>query len=281
MSDVVKSQITDEEVQRLTNTLYREFSFDLRNYAKSSLRRRITHVLEYHNLHNIGEVVKRLKEDDNYIHEFINEITVNVTELFRDNELWPALMVTYKKFFSNRKDKIHFFHVGCSTGEEIFSNLTLIHKLKLQEQSEVSAGDINSKVLERASMGLLSKTNIDLYKHNYNSVFNDEDFHHFFQETELKLHFNKLQDSECYFLLHDIVSDELPAKYDVIFCRNLLIYFNSDLQGLVLEKLYNNLKPDGLLILGAKESLIWYKKSYLFEVIDHKLKIFKKLRPNN
>lgn len=273
----MKSPITDEEIERLTNTLHREFSFDLRNYAAASLKRRVNHVLEYHNLHNISDVVKRLKENDNYIHEFINEITVNVTELFRDNDLWIKLHMSYSKLFASRKEKLLFFHVGCSSGEEIFSNLTLIHKLKINDYCETSAGDINSKVLEKASMGIISKNNIELYKHNYNSVFNDEDFHKFYEETELHLHFKKLKESECFFLLHDIVSDELPGRYDVLFCRNLLIYFNSDLQSLVIEKLYNSLKPGGLLILGAKESLIWYKKSYLFEVIDHKLKIFKKL----
>lgn len=247
--------------------LKRHTPYDFSEYSDSSIYRRIHKIQHDHKL-TLDQLSEMTRNNPGFVEKLVEEITVNTTELFRDPEVWDNL---YKTVYpALRKNKvINVWHAGCSSGQEVYSSLILLSELGLLDRCRVMATDINQKVLNNARQGTYSLSFNRSYIDNFNQVLNKEsqsvDFSKYFDVDE-PADTMRVKDfllKKPQFIRHNLVSDE-PAfayKVDLLFCRNVLIYFNSSLQTKVVQLFYDQLHNGGHLVLGQHEALPGYFKA--------------------
>ncbi len=272
----LKINVTREDVHKLVFEFKRLKYFDFSDYAEKSLKRRIEHVLLTYKLPDVESLLNEIKEDEKAIQKCINDISVNTTELFRDPEVWLNLRRNVLNKFRN-KTHINIWHAGCSSGEEVYSMLILLNELNMLSKAKVFATDINTEILKRAKTGVYDSRLIHAYFDNFDKVVkvNPLNFEetinapyskYFEQDPRNKTFIVKdfLRDNAT-FKIHNLVSDDIFYKFDLIFCRNVIIYFNTDLQDRVISLLYESLFNDGILLIGVHENINYLPVGSKFE----------------
>jgi chemotaxis protein methyltransferase CheR len=252
--------------------------FDFGQYSFSSLKRRIERLLKLYNLETIHALIIALKDDSELLKVVINEITVNTTELFRDPEMWVNLKEQVK-LISQVKSQIglRIWHAACSRGDEVFSMLIILNELSLLNDAKISASDINYTVLENAKQGKMHISNYERNKKNMQHVFPKMNFEKYFTEFDgTHYYFDKSVLRYVNFKSHNLDRDEVFGLFDIVMCRNVLIYFNLELQDKVLHNLLEATKTHGLLVIGSKESLSWSKVAKQVTTLSMAHKIYKK-----
>ena len=260
--------VTDQELLYFVTALKNHSDYDLTDYSEKSLKRRLQKVFVDHKIDLLG-LITRIKKDRIFLNEIINDITVNTTELFRDPQIWHTLRYRILPLFKNRKN-INIWHAGCSSGQEVYSMLILLNELGLFDSAKVLATDINPEVLDQAAKGVFKyRFNIG-YLDNFDKVIRENPFNFdeyydvpydkYFQINKTKdiIQMNQFLVDKPFFRRHDLVVDGnmMFAKFDIILCRNVIIYFNYDLQNRVFKLFYENLFNDGILILGMHETIL-------------------------
>ncbi len=269
-------EVRDSELSVLIEFLKREHGIDFSNYAKSSLRRRIVRILQLMKLESCNSIILKIKKDPHYLTEFVEEVTVNTTELFRDPEFWIYLRDQLVPKIQDYQT-IRIWHAGCSSGEEVFSLSILLEEAGLAGKAKIVATDINESVIERAKMGRYSATNnLAGMQENY-SVFNpDGDFRKYATVNGKFVQLRKSLLDNVEFRKHDLVRGAAFAKVNLILCRNVLIYFDQELQNKVLRLFYDSLVKDGYLGIGSKETLMLGIDHEEFHVFDEKHRVYKR-----
>ncbi|HPW65789.1 MAG TPA: CheR family methyltransferase [Salinivirgaceae bacterium] len=260
--------VSIEESNRFISAVKNVSTYNFTDYSEKSFRRRIDKILLDYKM-SIDELIHKISKDSNFLEHVVQGITVNTTELFRDPELWTTLKYRILPNFKQNKS-IFIWHAGCSSGQEIYSMLILLNELDLLEKAKVFATDLNTEMLEKAKKGEYRyRFNLN-YLDNFDKVikenpYNYEDIRDVPYEKYFDIDKNKdiitmkpfLRDKAVY-RKHDLVNDKniFYSKFDIIFCRNVIIYFNNKLQNQVVEMFSGNLYRDGYLILGAHESIL-------------------------
>lgn len=260
--------VTNEDVQRFITAIKMVSTYDFKDYSERSFKRRIEKLLIDNHM-DINQLSLKVSKDKDFLEKVVRDITVNTTELFRDPEMWITLR--YQILPKLKKNKsIFIWHAGCSSGQEIYSMLILLNELGMFEQAKVFATDINSDMLETAKKGQY-KYRFNLgYLDNFDKVIKENPFN--YEEVadvpyEKYFDIDKVKDTivmkqflreKAVFRKHDLVKDNniFYSKFDLILCRNVIIYFNNRLQNNVIELFSNSLYRDGYLILGAHESIL-------------------------
>jgi len=225
---------------------------------------------------NLWELKHALTNNANFFQEFLEEITVNVTEMFRDPSFYRALKTEVMPYLSTFQH-IKIWSAGCSSGEEPYSLAILLQEIGLKDKSFIYATDINTEVLQNAKKGIYSLRNIKSYAENYNQVG---------LPGTLTDHFTIMYDAatvhaelkkNTLFSVHNLISDGAFNEFQMICCRNVFIYFESELQERILEVFYNSLCNLGFLCLGSKETIRsdYYKKR--LKVINSRENIYQKV----
>lgn len=260
--------ITEEEVYKFLDAIKGVSTYDFSDYSERSFRRRIDKILSDTRM-SMPELITKIGRDKDFLERVVKDITVNTTELFRDPDLWITLK--YRILPKFRKNKsIFIWHAGSSSGQEIYSMLILLSELDLFDKAKVFATDINTDMLEKAKEGEYRYRFNLQYLDNFDKVikenpYNYEDvkdvpYEKYFDidKTQDTIKMKKFLRDKTVFRKHDLVNDKniFYSKFDIIFCRNVIIYFNNNLQNKVLELFSNNLYRDGYLILGAHESIL-------------------------
>jgi len=257
----------EKDVQIFINAMRKRSCYDFSNYSMNSLKRRIGKVMEDTHL-SIRELADKITHDWLFTENIVRSITVCTTELFRDPELWISLRDEIIPHCRN-KENIRIWHAGCSSGQEVYSMMILLNELNILENSEIYASDLNPDVLEIAKQGKYKYRFNKVYLENFDKVFNSGQNSEVVKAVPFEKYFtiNSVTDeiSMLSFLRQkpvykksDLVSDENPfnIKFDIIVCRNVIIYFNFELQNRVFNLFYRNLNNNGCMILGAHESVI-------------------------
>ncbi len=257
-----------DDLTRFVTALQLYTSYDLSDYSDRSLRRRLYKVLDDERL-TINELLVRIAQDATYGEKVVEAITVNTSELFRDPSVWLLLRSRIFPRFRNQ-NYLNVWHAGCSMGQEVYSNLMLLYELDLYDKARVYASDINTKILEAAQKGEYRYRFNLSYLDNFDLVINTNPLNY---EEKLSVPYTKyfkIDEGRDLIQIHewlrkkptfrknDLVKGINPffVRYDIIFCRNVLIYFNAGLQNRLFEVFYRNLYPGGVLILGAHESIM-------------------------
>ena len=274
MGDVLVS-----DLKVLAEFLYSNYKIDFRDYAISSFRRRVQRILDLQKLDSVHALISLIKSDNKFLNNIISEITVNVTELFRDPSFWRELKnEIIPKLFAN-KHRVNIWHSGCSSGEEAFSMAILLKELGLLANARIYATDLDSKVLDRAKVGGGFNTkNMELNERNYLRFQGKDSLKNYCSFKDDKYYISDEILKSIEFSTHDLVQDSQYLKFDLVLCRNVMIYFNQDLQNKVLVKFSNSLHRYGYLGIGSKESLIWCDVANKFSTVSREEKIYKKIK---
>lgn len=266
----------EEEIEYLLNDLFELYGYDFTNYARASLKRRISRLCSLDKFTSYVELRYRIRTDSSYLKRFVEEITVNVTEMFRDPLFYRTLRSEVVKSLS-AKPFIRIWHAGCSTGEEVYSMAILLKEANLLQKSLLYATDLNPSVLEKARKGVFSLTQMKQYSENYVASGGIHDFSTYYTAHYGQAKFDTELSEKMIFSMHNLVADRSFNEFDLIICRNVLIYFDRDLQERVLTLFDDSLSPLGYLALGAKETLKFSSIQSKFKHIG-KEKIWQKIK---
>lgn len=246
--------IKDVEVEILLNDLLELFGYDFTNYSKASIKRRINRLYSLDKFPSFAEFRYHLRKDPNYIKRFVEQITVNVTEMFRDPSFYNSLRAQVLPHLGTYPF-IRIWLAGCSTGEEAFSIAILLKELNLFNKSLIYATDINPEVLEKARNGMFPLSQMKQYSENYILSGGKNEFSSYYSANYNLAKFDESLKSKMIFSTHNLVSDHSFNQFQLILCRNVLIYFDKDLQTKVFSLFDQSLEPLGFLALGTKETL--------------------------
>lgn len=270
-------EIDIADLRRISELIYQKYNYDFRNYAMSSFKRRVQRILELKKL-TVDTLIRKLNDQPHFIHEFLDELTVNVTEMFRDPGFWrvmreeiiPSILLNHKQF--------KIWHAGCSSGEEVLSMAILLKEMGIHQNVQLYATDLDVNILEKAKTATYPLKNMDLNEKNYIRFQGAGSLKDYYHEENGMAVFNRDLLSTVTFRKHDLVLGEVFNKFDLILCRNVMIYFNQTLQNEVLKKFHESLFKYGYLAIGSKESLIWCDYANRFIVVNNEEKIYKKIK---
>jgi chemotaxis protein methyltransferase CheR len=269
-------EIDLKDIKRIIEAIKESIGVDFNNYAFSSFKRRVVRFLEMNKIRNIDEFISRIKTDKIYTDNLVKEITVNVTEMFRDPSFWVVLRDKILPQLSN-KPSFKIWHSACSTGEEVYSMAILLKESNLLKNTSIVATDINSNVLKVAEKGVYSLKDQSTNSKNYEQFGGKNKLSDYYTVLDKTVQFDiKLVDNVD-FRSHNLVQDNPICEFDLILCRNVLIYFNFELQEKVIETFNKSMSVGSFLGIGSKESIRWCKNTCLFEAESVDEKIYRKV----
>lgn len=266
-----------EELQKLSEAILTKYGYDFGDYAMSSFKRRIVMVLKKHGLRTVDQLVKKLMFDAAFFDQFILDVTVNTTEMFRDPSFWRVLRTQILPILNTRPE-FNIWHAACSTGEEVVSMAIMLKEEGMLQRAKIYATDINHAVLKKAQQLRYPLRNQDISVQNYEQSEPKGKLQDYFEVRDNEMIFDPSLIEGVKFKHHDLAIDHHFFKFDLILCRNVMIYFNQKLQNRVFELLHNSMFLGGFVALGAKESLIWCKIADKFEAVNDSEKIYKKIK---
>lgn len=269
--------ISDAEMKSIQDAILKRYAVDFHNYEPKSFKRRLMRIYRKFNFTSSFDLWSRTLKDKEFIHEFINEVSVGLTALFRDPVFWQTLQNLVKTEYSSHKE-IQIWHAGCSSGEEIYTAGIIWEELKITSKIKSLATDISSNALNNAKSGVIIKAKAPEYQRNFLQFNPSGNFNNYFTEDDKSIKVKNEYYSYVNFKNSNLIMDEAPgiAKFDMIFCRNVLIYFDPQAKKAVIDKMYKALKPGGFLIVGFLDSLISYLNEDLFEYYNMNQRIFRK-----
>jgi chemotaxis protein methyltransferase CheR len=270
-----KENIDDLKIPELIDFIYDCYGYDFRNYAKASLKRRVEYFLKSQNMNDVSQIKDKIASDRTFFFEFLSDLTISTTELFRDPPLYRALIKhvipvlrTYAAF--------KLWHAGCSTGEEVYSMAILLHEHGLLQRATIYATDINRHALKQAKAGIVASRILKRDSHNYfESGLRRSLLDYWYTQHGYSL-LDKSLLRNIVFSEHNLVTDAAFSEMQLILCRNVLIYFNRELQNHVLELFRDSLSRQGSLCLGMKESLSFSSVARDFIAVSRPERIFQK-----
>jgi len=274
-------QVEDIEIRLLLEAIYQLYGYDFRSYSPASMRRRIMHRLTMSGFSTVLEMTDRVLRDRQFFVVLLNDLTVNVTEMFRDPEFYKAFreeVVPVLKTFPF----IKIWHAGCSTGEEIYSMAILLEEEGLYERAMLYATDIDKNVLAAAKKGIYPIHAFKQYTDNYRRAGGRQSLSDYATARYDSVIMEQRLKRNIVFADHDLATDQVFGEMHVILCRNVLIYFDRPLQQRVFKLFGESLDMGGFLCLGTKESLRFSGNEESFDVVNRPLRIFRKrqMRPN-
>jgi chemotaxis protein methyltransferase CheR len=274
-------QVEDIEIRLLLEAIYQLYGYDFRSYSPASMRRRIMHRLTMSGFSTVLEMTDRVLRDRQFFVILLNDLTVNVTEMFRDPEFYKAFreeVVPVLKTFPF----IKIWHAGCSTGEEIYSMAILLEEEGLYERAMLYATDIDKNVLAAAKKGIYPIHAFKQYTDNYRRAGGRQSLSDYATARYDSVIMEQRLKRNIVFADHDLATDQVFGEMHVILCRNVLIYFDRPLQQRVFKLFGESLDMGGFLCLGTKESLRFSGNEESFDVVNRPLRIFRKrqMRPN-
>lgn len=277
LSNEFDIEIELEELKKLTDAVLTKYGYDFGNYAMSSFKRRIIMVLKKHGIKTLDQLIQKLMHDAAFFEQFIIDITVNTTELFRDPTFFKYLREKILPQLNTRPE-FNIWHAACSSGEEVISLAILLKEENMLHRAKVYATDINHAVLKRAQEIRYPVRNLELFRQNFQNTSPKGSLEDYYEMRDNEMHFDRSLIQHVKYKHHDLAVDHHFFKFDLILCRNVLIYFNQELQNRVFELLHNSLFLGGFLALGAKESMVWCKIADKFEPVNEVEKVFKKVK---
>ena len=268
--------IDSGELRSLLKEIREVYGYDFTQYAEASIKRRSLFFMNSRNMRTIQDLSQALLGDDQVFEEFVRNLSVTVTEMFRDPAFYAALRSKVMKRLATYPF-IKVWVAGCATGEEVYSIAILLKEEGLLNRSIIYATDINQHSLHQAKEGIFPMDLMKSYTTNYIKSGGKKDFSEYYVAQYNAALFDRSLRNNIVFAPHNLASDQSFNEFQLILCRNVLIYFNQELQNKVMNLFYDSLCSFGILGLGNKESLLFTDKQKCFDPIDQKQKIFIKI----
>jgi chemotaxis protein methyltransferase CheR len=268
-------EIETLELELLIDAIYRRYGYDFRHYARASLARRLSLFLSKTGCKTPSEIIPQILHDKVFFQSMIRHISVTVTEMFRDPLVYQAIRKTLVDYLKTYPF-IRIWHAGCSTGEEVYSMAILLSEERLYNRCQIYATDFNDEALETAKKGTYPASRLKEYTANYQKSGGKESFSQYYHSQYESAIMDRALKENIVFANHNLSSDSVFSEMQLIMCRNVLIYFDQALQDRALGLFYDSLVHNGLLCLGAKETIKFSKYSNNFIDFSTTHKIFQK-----
>ncbi len=265
----------DIEIDLLLEAVFRKYGHDFRDYIRVHIKRRIDHRMRISGCEHISDMQHRVLYDRHFFEVFLQDFSINVTELFRD----PSFYLTVRRDIVpvlKTYPHIKIWHAGCATGEEVYSMSILLREEGLSDKARIYATDYHRAVVQRAKRGVYPIENMKEYTLNYQKSGGRHSFADYYRADYGSAVLDRSLRDGIIFADHNLVTDGVFGDMHMVVCRNVLIYFNRDLQHRVIRLFMDSLLPGGFLCLGKKETLRFSGCDHLFEPVSNSEKIYKK-----
>ncbi len=270
-----KDIITIEELESLTNVIKVKYGIDFTNYEKKSLQRGFARLIRKNNMDSVLDLWTKIMRDRDFLISNIDELLINLTEIFRNPDLWIFLRDTLLPSFP-KEEKLKIWHAGCSTGEEAYTMAFVLKNLDRLKQTDILATDLSKSALTKAIKGDYSKILMTKYFRTFKASFSNAKLEDIFKINDKSISIIDDLKQNIHFKQHNLVSENINQKFDVIFCRNVMIYFDDPLKTKVLKLFFDSLNKGGYLIVGYYDMLPTATRS-LFEVYNQSKRIYRKI----
>lgn len=271
--EIVENQ--DIEIKLLLEGIYLKYGYDFRNYSKAHLKRRIMHRLSISKVASITELLYKALYEKDFIKILLSDFSINVTEMFRDPEFYFAFRKNVVPVLKTYPF-IRIWHAGCSTGEEVYSMAILLKEEGLYDRVQIYATDFNNAVLQKAKEGIYPAENLKDYEFNYSHAGGKASLSDYYVSKYDSIIFKDSLKEKITFAEHNLVTDGSFGEMHVVICRNVMIYFNKELQNRVFNLFSNTLCSGCFLCLGSKESIKFSSEAESFEEFLVNEKIYRK-----
>jgi chemotaxis protein methyltransferase CheR len=269
-------EIEAKKLDLLIDVIFFHYQYDFREYAKTSFTRRINSFLKEENIDNIEILIDFIIKDEKNFNKLLSAISVNVTEMFRNplffkfvkKVIIPHVLTTYPF--------LKIWIAGCSSGEEVFSLAIILQEEGILNKCQIIATDFDRNILEIAQSGSIPLAKMKLYSTNYLKAGGQNSLLNYFKVDNNFAYVKDFLKENINFQFHNLVSDPGYEEINLIFCRNVIIYFDQELQNKILTKFYNSLCYNGILCLGDKESIRFSDVEKSFLQIEKTQKVFQK-----
>ncbi|HEY0916208.1 MAG TPA: CheR family methyltransferase [Solimonas sp.] len=244
----------DIELQLLVDAIYLKYHYDFRGYAQASLKRRLTTAMSRFDCSTLSQLQDRVLHDPSVFQPLLDYLTVQVSDLFRDPAYFLALREKVVPLLRTYPS-LRLWVAGCSTGEEVYSLAILLREEGLLDRSLIYATDINTQALQMAQAGVYDIDRLPGFTENHRRAGGRTSLSDYYSAAYGKAVFDKSLRKQIVFSDHSLATDSVFAEMHLVSCRNVLIYFNRDLQDRAVGLFREALCRKGFLGIGAKESL--------------------------
>lgn len=263
------------EVKLLLEAIFLKYGYDFRNYSMAHIKRRIARRKMLDGFASIAEMIQRVLYDQQFFDKLLMDLSINVTEMFRD----PAFFAVIRKQVVEYLKTYPFVKVwlaGCSTGEEVYSMAILLKEEGLYERTQIYATDFNQVALQKAKDGIYPIDQAKEFSVNYQKAGGKFSLGDYYMARNDSVLMDPSLRERVVFADHNLVTDGVFGQMNMIICRNVIIYFDRELQNKVIRLFMESLLPKGFLCMGQKESLVFSEYVDQLVVVDEKEKIFQK-----
>ena len=268
--------LDDVEIELLLEGLYRAYGFDFREYSRTSLKRRILELMRAEKLATVSAFQDRVLHDAACLERLLLGLSVHATAMFRD----PSFYSTFRRQvvpLLRTYPTVQIWVAGCSTGEEVYSLAILLQEERLYERCRIYATDISQAVLRKARDGIFPLAAMREYTNNYHQAGGTHEFSDYYTAHYDNVILSATLKSNVVFSEHNLATDGSFNEFQVILCRNVMIYFNKDLQARVHNLLYDSLSMFGVFGLGNKESLRFTPRADFYQHLNDHDKLYRKV----
>ena len=265
------------EIELLLEAVYRHYGYDFRQYAFSSLRRRLKKRLEAEGLGTFSQLQDRVLHDPTAMEGMLRDMSVNVTGMFRDPTFFLALRQKVVPLLRTYPF-VRIWHAGCATGEEVYATAILLEEEGLYDRARIYATDLNVHALDRAKAGIFPLARMREYTASYQQAGGLRSFSEYYTANYDAALFDSRLRRNVLFAQHNLATDTSFSEFNVIFCRNVLIYFDRRLKARTLKLFADSFAPFGIMCLGRRESLRFTEVEHDYDEIDAKERIYRRKR---
>jgi chemotaxis protein methyltransferase CheR len=277
VTPVEETSVEDVEIEALLGALDRHYGYDFRDYSRASLRRRIRASLEGERMPTVSALQQLLLRDPTSMQRFIYRLSVHVTSMFRDAEFFRVFRSDVVPWLRTYPF-VRIWHAGCATGEEVYSMCILLEEEGLYDRCRIYATDISDLILQRAKRGIYGLDAIRRYTASYHRAGGKRDFSSYYTADSENAVVHERLRRNVVFSLHNLVSDGSFNEFNVVLCRNVLIYFDDVLRDRVLGLLDQSLVRGGFLAVGRKESLRYTLLSERYAELRGDVRLYRRVQ---
>lgn len=259
----------------IVEALHQKYGYDFRQYSEAHIKRRIMNRMAMSGLEDVSQMPSKILNDEAFASILLQDLSITVTEMFRDPGFYRSLRENVVPILKTYPF-IKIWHAGCSTGEEAYSTAIIMQEEGLYDRTTIYATDFNQRALNSAKEGIFSNKLMKEYTANYQLSGGKESFSDYYTSNYDNVIMNQSLKKNIVWANHNLVTDSVFAEVHLILCRNVLIYFERELQNKTQKLFYDSLIHGGILCLGAKEGLHFTDLSEKYIELDKKQRIFKK-----
>ena len=269
-------QVVDLEIDLLLEAIWRRYSYDFRHYARASLRRRVLGAMRTLGVPRVSLLQDGVLRDQALFTRLLGQLSVPVSDFFRDRTYFQVLRDDVLPVLATYPS-LKIWVAGCGHGEEVYSLAILLDELGLLDRTLIYATDINLAALRSAEAAVYPQSRVPGYTRNYQAAGGAGSLAEYYTAGYDRVVFDRRLRERVTFSDHSLATDAVFAEVQLVSCRNVLIYFDRELQERAVQLFHDALVPRGYLGIGSRESLHGFRSASAFELVAREARLYRRL----